>query len=222
MNKNLRNSLNRALLQAMLEDIEKEKQQIQQIKTSDEHKKAITLSCHKTHERRVQKARVALLIMLIFLTTLTSSVVIFREEIGGFIANVFETHLNVDFGNNEGASLDTIYSPSCPPEGFTESKRTQKQFEYTVDYTGNNGFIKFTQSVADSGWYNIDNEAENSGNVTVGDVECYYVNKNGIWAVYWRREQYMFRLICPDSLTWDEIERIILGIQPIDAATSTK
>ena len=63
----------------------------------------------------------------------------------------------------------------------------------------------------------FDNENSGYSTTQLGELKIYYLDKDGMYTVRWLSSGYSFTLFCPESLGWDEIEKIILSIDEVPA-----
>jgi len=177
----------------------------------------------KKLERKALKSRVIVAIVAAVLALLTSCAVIFREEIGGFIVTFFEGNADFEGGGSIAKEIDVYYEPTYVPEGYSSIEKDISDLYAVYGYSNGERTLYFEQYLS-SGSNSIDTQNAVYGEATVGDKELFYSyrEEKKTVSMIWRNQNCSFFLSCSSELAPDEIERIILGIQPIDAATSTK
>jgi len=170
----------------------------------------------KKLERKALKSRVIVAIVAAVLALLTSCAVIFREEIGGFIVSFFDDH--ADFGHEKPplSVIDVYYEPTYIPDGFDYIDGMKMPITVAYYYkNGANEEIRIEQLLLSNSSFTLDTENAEHGTRMIGETAVYYSIKKSTCTLVWRNETCIFLLMCPDSFSWEEIERIILGIQPI-------
>ena len=46
-------------------------------------------------------------------------------------------------------------------------------------------------------------------------MKVYYMLKNNRYTIRWIYDEYSFMLSCPESLEWEEIEKIIMSVEKV-------
>jgi len=218
MDKKLREALDSALWRAKGKELREQRESIPQIKTTEEEKREFAEHLQKRQKNRETKHKTAALIIALMLVLLTSSAVIFREEIGGFFISFFEDHANFDSENTTLTEIDVYYEPTYISEGYSQvAKEISDWFTY-YSYENKKTVIIFRQTLLSNGGFNFDTENAEHGSRMIGETEVYYTIKKSTVTLVWRNETCSFLLMCPDTFSWEEIERIVTGIKPTEAA----
>ena len=219
MDKKLREALDSALWRAKGKELREQRESIPQIKTTEEEKREFAEHLQKRQKTRETKHKTAALIIALMLVLLTSSAVIFREEIAGFFISFFDDHASIDTDSSGLTEIDVYYEPTYIPEGY--NYRDGFKNELTTAYYYTNAVkaeIRIEQTLFNNADINIDTENAEHGSRMIGETEVYYTIKKSTVTLVWRNETCSFLLMCPDSFSWEEIERIVTGIKPTEAA----
>ena len=73
--------------------------------------------------------------------------------------------------------------------------------------------IYFKQSFGSSSMQtSVDTEGASYMTASIDDHIVYYIYKNG-YTVLWRNMNSSFLMICPESITWEDVERMIRSIE---------
>ena len=192
-------------------------------KDSSNEKEALIDRYIKASRSIALKHRIAIIVIAAIIIAFSScAIYLFKEEIGGFFVTHFNDHANLEYGTNEYTSIDTYYELTYIPDGFTKTESDITDLHSNITYTDETSEIFFSQSLLGTGFINIDTEnTEEYGEIDIGDVTAIYTKKRGIWKVIWRNHSCSFGLTCYDSMSFEEVKKIVLGIKPVQQHMST-
>lgn len=166
-----------------------------------------------------KKILIAAIISILLVSSLVGC--IFAPQIRDFFIEVFDNGTKYKTNEQNCQHVDVIYNLNYLPEGYEEvdtlidDYSLMRIFKSDQDATPNN--IVFEQVPSGTTVTGVDTEEQGTQIVHVNNIELYYTTSKGHYVLLWKTEEYIFSLICPTSIPWDEVEKIILGIQPIDS-----
>ena len=158
---------------------------------------------------------IAIIAAMLALTSCTLAIV-YREKIGGFIERVFDDHVAVESENSETDNypkkIEKVYEFTYIPEGY-ELKSEEINFLNVVriykDLSEKE--LKLKQIVFSGDFQaNIENSYKKA--FTFGEIEIY--NRQNVVNNYvWQSNGYIFQIHSEDSLSEEELTKIILGVK---------
>lgn len=152
-------------------------------------------------------------LMIAILITMASCI----KPIRDYFINIFEEYWSftiTDNSSNAEEGADIVYLPDSVPEGYelVDSSINGKSHE-TLWLNADGSFINLSQSSSDSLNVSIDNKGAEKDTVIIKGKEISVFKKNGQMLLIWSSDDYLFTLTCPESLSWEEIEALIVGIE---------
>ena len=172
----------------------------------------------------------AILISLAVMFTVSADI---RQAVADFFVNVYETFTEFFVANeNETindtqnstpsskpnpATIEIEYKPSYIDEnGYSEIDKVIQATQIFTVWTNGVEMVDLLQHTADNTGITLDTENTSYETKDVGGQTVYYLLKNNVYFVQWLEYGYSFSLSCDESLGWDEVEKIILSIEPVD------
>ena len=151
----------------------------------------------------------ALISALLLVTACTVGKPIIR-----FFKEVFNTHTEISADYPDAPRLvEEILSCSGIPSGYDQVEQKCLDFICTTRWSDGNEDIILTQQTIEKSYIFVNTENTEMNKCTVGDVEAFYSLKFGSYTFVFEKHQYLFILACPESLSWEEIEALIVGIE---------
>ena len=92
---------------------------------------------------------------------------------------------------------------------------TFNSYDIETILENSNNKIYFYQNTIIGNTLKFDNEYSNYSTTQLEDFKIYYLGKDGMYTVRWLSNGYSFTLFCPESLDWNEIEKIILSVEEL-------
>ena len=146
--------------------------------------------------------------------------------VGSMARNLLVTvgGLNVNYQLDPGMRMEiqTLYAPSALPEGFTEIYReTWDDYCFKAIWANADGEeLEFWQLAADGINGSIWGKDFESETREVGGRKVLFVKPDGSSTVvramaYWSCDGYLMELICHGEMAAEEMETVILSVQPI-------
>ena len=190
---------------------------------SDRYLKKIKHLCRKSdplfsHPKLgFRKAVAVALCTAMLLITAVFSVTATRTAVTELFINVYESFTEIfSIRQNKVTvpdSIETVYSPTMLPEGYTLYEEYLAQSEVKLTWQNEQEeYIYFIQTPisSKSTFDNDDAECETS---VIFDMQCYIVRKNGKTCIYWNTKEYTFTLIVPETVDREQYSAIIASIQ---------
>lgn len=161
-----------------------------------------------------KKILIAVVVAILLTTTLVGC--IFAHKIQDFFIEVFDvgTKFTTDVQINQ--TTHTIYELSYLPKEYRELYTTVNNGHVMRVFETNEDTISFNQTPIGKSTISIDTEEQAAQTIKIGNLTLHYTSRKEHYIFVWKNEDYVFSLTCPDSILWNEIEQIILGIVPIE------
>ena len=160
---------------------------------------------------------VAALFAVIIIVTAAMCVKAIREPVLELFANVFDTHTKFETSAAESSpprELEVRYTLSYVPEGFVLEEKNDSVFDRELYYVDSESrFIIFKQMISTTG-ITADTEGAILEKLETGTVSGYYFINKGVALYIWTDADYVFELICTESITKDEVIKMINTIMP--------
>ena len=139
----------------------------------------------------------------------------FVPQIKDFFVKVLESHTLLEFeGKNQ--NLDIVYKLYYTPHGYELTTESKDSLHASYMYKNKDDMITFTQTPLSSIRLTMDTEESGYTICNINEYKVYKASRNAYYILAWINDNYSFSLTCPDSIPWNEIEQIILGIAPIE------
>ena len=153
----------------------------------------------------------------ILLITGVFSVTATRTAVTEWFVNVYESFTEIfSIRQNKVTapdSIETAYSPTVLPEGYTLHEEYLVHSELKLTWkNAQEESIYFIQTPLHSK-STFDNENAESETAVISDMKCYVVRKNGNTCIYWSTKEYSFTLIVPETVSHAQYSAIIASIQ---------
>lgn len=187
-------------------------QRLLQIPYQSKKQKALIVST------RHQKLIAIVAIISALLIALTLSVSAIRETFFNFIEEIYDSYVSIFVTRRDSKSDDPEFLP-CNiyyiPENYI-LQRTDIAKNSQIDrWQNKEEYIKLYQSKIQTDVC-IDYVNIEISTISIASIDISYYIKKEMYTIYWENDNIFFTLTCPVSLGWDEIEKIILNIQPAD------
>ena len=194
---------------------------------SEKYKKEMQklLIKHKKYTRNanrfIPKRLVGVLAAILITLTLMMSISAIREPVIKFIVNVYENFISI-FVEDEGAKppqeIEHICLPTDGIQGYSiQSSYNQGKISSTVWINENNEVIFLEQSILENNYQAfLDNESTYYKTTIVDIYEIFYIEKNSSFGVVWSNGEYMFKMLFPNTIEFEEIEDIIRSFETVE------
>ena len=219
--------LKRCLFESTLDEIRKiEAIDYSFVKASEQLKNKIKndFETAKQNKKKYYPKKIALILVaaltICFLIMFTVSAQI-RTAVIDFFVEVYETFASLFIQNDNDiltpTTIETEYTSKYFEEnGYEKNNHIQTMFNSISVLSINNSSIYFSQHIIDGNDITSDVE-ESSYEVTfVAEQKVFYMVKNDEYFVKWLAYGYSFNLRCSESLGWEEIEKIITSLEPVN------
>lgn len=141
-----------------------------------------------------------------------------RIRIIDFIEFIYEKFVCLSIDEEEynyPETIEKIYKPKYIPVDYEYYEINIRTIRVKVEYKNSSETMLFYQYVISRKNVNFDNEYSDYTPRYIDDQKVYYTIKEDKYTVKWVAHDYSFVLSCPESLGWDEIEKIILSIEEV-------
>ena len=231
--------LRECLLESTLKEIrEIEAMDYNEIKATDNFKKRIWHTIDTNNRIKKEKyspKKVVFIFVAAILASLFAMFIIsaeLRKTVADFFVNVYETFTelfivegNVLDTNTQDTettkkpnptTIETEYKPTYIDEnGYIQlDKIINKGSVFTV-WTNETVIIDMTQNIIEKTNMTLDTEDASHQVKYIGFQKVYCVLKNNVYFVQWVAHGYSFSLSCDEMLGWEEVEKIILSVEPV-------
>ena len=171
--------------------------------------------------KKVRLYKRLLVACIVALTLLLASACVFIKPISDFFVEVFESFTTFSTENTD-TEITKTYLPHYIPEGYAKDTQTATDLFISTTYVGSDGKILFNQTPLNNEHLSVDTEDSGYTEHTFGEQTVYYINQNGIYLFIWENGEYSFKLKCPEALTMEDIEKIILSVLPNEKSSDEK
>ena len=165
-------------------------------------------------KRLSRRKAIAIAIIAAIMLTLTACV-IYREEIKGFFVEVFDKSLKLSSTDDANSLEIKEYAPAYMPKDYYLTNESYYSDRIQKSWSNGNSKIILRQTIKNSNTLTVDTEDDSYIFRTLDDLQLHCVQRNSIYVITWCMDDYVFTLRCPDELSWEEIEAIIAGIEPM-------
>ena len=214
--------LKKALLESTLKEIQViEALDYPKVKTDDEYENKIYSVINKSQvKRRHYSKRIAIILAAILVClSMMMSISAIRIKVIDFVVSIYEKYIALSIdepSSNYPKTIEKVFKPTYIPDEYMENSFSQEQLTVKLSWNSSRLKIRFYQNVIlnDTDVY-LDNENSKSSSLKVGNITIYYILKNGEYSIKWINEGYLFLISCPESLEWEEIEKIIMSVEKV-------
>lgn len=131
-----------------------------------------------------------------------------------FVIKIFEGHTDFEVEDDRRISIEEIYNPEYIPDDFIMVDKLESSIGVKWIWENHNDSIIIDQSVISNNSIGIDTSQREYSKTSVGEIDVYYTASRGSYCAVWIYDNYTFSLVCPEWITWESVERIILGMKP--------
>lgn len=188
----------------------------EEIVCSRHHRKAMrAIISGKTPRKPLSTKMIAILVAAAILL-LAGCAIIYRDEIRGFIIDIKELFVNVDFseGENNSQEIEEIYELSYVPEGYDlkEQKINCMRVQY-IFTNADNRSIRFIQQTLDASTFSVDSEHSDTVIIEIEEYTIYSRKTGNMYYYLWNDGKYATQIHSSERLSDDELLLIIDGIR---------
>lgn len=222
-----REMLKRCLFESTLDEIRKiESIDYSFVKASEQLKNKIknNFEAAKQNKKKYYPKKIALILVatltVCFLIMFSVSAQI-RIAVVDFFVEVYETFASFFIENDENnenpKTIETRYLPSYFHEnGYTEINEINSPLRFLSICSKNGITLEITQYVIETNGVYLDTEDTSYEVRYIEEQKVYYKVKNNTYTVKWLAYGYSFNLNCNENLGWDEVEKIVTSLEPVD------
>ena len=188
----------------------------EEIVCSRHHRKAMrAIISGKTPRKPLSTKMIAILVAAAILL-LAGCAIIYRDEIRGFIIDIKELFVNVDFseGENNSQEIEEIYELSYVPEGYDlkEQKINCMRVQY-IFTNADNRSIRFIQQTLDASTFSVDSEHSDTILIEIEEYTVYYRIAGNMHYYLWNDGKYALKINSALELSDNELLLIINGLK---------
>ena len=207
-----------ALLEALEINLqEEEKDFVDKVETSDQHKAAMQAILDGTYEKKsvwkFTKAKVAAILVAAALL-LASCAVIYRNEIRDFVEEIFADFTKLTYSDKDidGQTIETVYELTYVPNGYVlkDTVITPTLVRYKFINSSNNMLIYEQKILSASFMFN--NENGYNLLMSLDEVDIYYKTADNYHYYLWNNCEYSFLISTNDQLSNEDIDQMINNI----------
>ena len=138
-----------------------------------------------------------------------------RNGIIDFFVRTYDSFSEIFFERGEEIAPDTIeveYQPSYFKEnGYERVYYKKYNSMICTRWARNSQEVSLLQKTIGNGNPSVDTENADCNTTYVGDLKVIYTYKYATYNVYWVQNGYYFSLQCHSSMSWSDVEKIILS-----------
>lgn len=188
----------------------------EEIVCSRHHRKAMrAIISGKTPRKPLSTKMIAILVAAAILL-LAGCAIIYRDEIRGFIIDIKELFVNVDFseGENNSQKIEEIYELTYFPEGYSLEDQRINRTSVLYTFVNSEGQrIKFIQQPLDSGSFSVDSEHSDTILIEIEEYTVYYRIAGNMHYYLWNDGKYALKINSALELSDNELLLIINGLK---------
>ena len=188
----------------------------EEIVCSRRHRKAMrAIISGKTPRKPLSTKMIAILVAAAILL-LAGCAIIYRDEIRGFIIDIKELFVNVDFseGENNSQEIEEIYELTYIPEGYSLKDQNITRIRVQFVFNNENGDkIKFIQQPLDSATFSVDSEHSDTILIEIEEYTVYYRIAGNMHYYLWNDGKYALKINSALELSDNELLLIINGLK---------
>ncbi len=162
----------------------------------------------------LSKHAVAIIAVIVVLSTTVFSVEAIREPIVKFFVEVYETYIEYTFEGDKSETITKEYRLSDVPDGFTQTDYFKEDAIISATYKNENGdTIAFKQSVTTDTALSVDNEHLAIEIVEVAGREVRLHTDDDVIVAIWLEDTYMFEIFCNGNFDKEIMIALIEAVQ---------
>ncbi len=171
-----------------------------------------------THRRKIVAAIVVAAVLMLSITACA-----FKEPITKFFVEVFENATSFSTGGKGATRIEEVYSPHYLPYGYVETSRRISYINVRFSWSNGAEEISFMQMPSASGEIDLSSSAdEPCMTATINGETAYYIHKKNKYSLLWKDNRYFFVLDFPDTVSREDVEKIISSIFSIGPLSEVK
>ena len=216
----LKNALIQALSEKYSEELEKCCEESAQY-SYRHHRRMCTISGAKlqipVYIIKVKRRVIAALITAAALLLIGCTAIVYKEKIGNFFTEVYQDYIRGVFAESEGLNKEFIneyYTLTYVPEGYeVVENKTSKALARSIWRNKNGSELILKQTTIGSGSYFMDNDSNTYSTIEGEEYIIYVHSVNDTYTCFWSNNEYEFSLTMNDTISEEEIIKIILNIE---------
>ena len=166
--------------------------------------------------KHISKRAVSAIIAAILFAAFSISALAFRQPILDFIEENFGIYTRFTSKSNEDIASTTVYVPKYIPDGYVKRKEFIYSTGASINYVNGENTILYNQTPKNSGSITLNTENNPYEVIYVGEQAMYRTIRHNACTVLWEKDDSQFVISLPYDLGWEEIEKILLSITPIE------
>ena len=133
-----------------------------------------------------------------------------------FVIKIFEGHTDFYLEDDETYrdKIDNVFNPRFVPDGFKLIDSFLSDVMVKNVWDNGEDSIILAQSIKSTGVTGIDTTENQYDSVQIKDENIYYSVSRGYYVMVWLKDNYSFTLTCPTSISWADIEKMIVSLEP--------
>lgn len=164
----------------------------------------------------IKKRAAVILVAVMILFAASMSVSAVREPVVSFFIKVYEAFTGFFVEDNTVNAPTTIeheYQIVQLPVGYKISEQSKSDINIQTIFTNDADRIIFSQVVISTTDIKIDTEDTSYSVETIEGMQVYCLNKKGSQIIIWTTQEYLFSIVCSDSLTLEDVAAMIKNIK---------
>ncbi len=161
-------------------------------------------STHITFSKRKLIACIIAAALLLFATACA-----FYEPILNYFQEVFGTFTKFSTDEDVDQVIEETYVPQYIPEGYTKTSQSNNKIAVSITWENGEDKIIYYQNPGNKESTLVDTENSEYSALSIKEqtYHCYF--KNNTYIFLWENDHYSFKLKCYDTLSLDEIKKIL-------------
>lgn len=193
-----------------------------EINTDESYNNKIYDAIYNTSNKKHYTKKITLILVasitICFLILFSISAQV-RTKVIDFFVEVYETFASFFIEKDNIQTVDSIetkYQPKCLKSlGYTENIQIDTKRYINYIWTNEKVYIGFSQYIIDENSISLDAEDTEYEIFYIGDQKVFCKTKDNKCSLKWLAYGYSFNLSCDKDFSWEEIEKIILSLEPV-------
>lgn len=160
----------------------------------------------------------AILIAALLIFSSIFSVSAVREPIIEYAISVYEEFTHFFFEESTENNLKIIqkeYQVTWVPQDYTLTSCIKSEADIHYQWSQKDHYISFNQTILGIDSIHLNTEKSEVSTFEMDGQLYYYNNSVHMYFIIWTTNDYSFNLACSETIGWDNVLKILEGIQPI-------
>ena len=159
------------------------------------------------------RKKIGVLIAAVITTLMLLTACAFGEQIKDFLVDFSESMIRFLYLDDKASENLVEYEFTYIPDGYTvKNSMVNDQIIY-YEYTNDIHSLHIYQALLSNSSIQIDNNDSSYHTTTFNSFLLHVIHKNNTFLVVWKNDTNVFSISCHDSVSMEEIEKIIASME---------